>query len=556
MSNLLDIEWYCPNVLKIKTKIHGIQPFKLRKYQLRYLHWKKTAFPNGIIRGQVLKPRQAGFTTLEAADNTHKISTGFNQRALAMADKFGRTMELQGIYSHYVDNIPAAIRPMIAKNNQEEILFDNPNKDERQKRPGLGSGIKFETGQDPNAGRAGTRTIVHLSEYAFFPYALQVDEGVQNSVPLAKGTSIIKESTANGMAGDGEAYYLQWEAAIAGESIYKGFFVAWYEIDDYQLPVPPGFILTKTEIDLLARCPEITHANLVWRRLKISEYSKGSDSFLSPEERFKQDFPSYPEEAFLSTGRPVFDAEKLKRHINFIRQNPPKVQRVNFTREYLSMYPHLLTVLKVPERGKKYVIGADVAEGLEGGDASSGRVYDADTMEEVAFFHGQIDPDHFGNVLVDLALIYHEALIVPEINNMGHTTLEAIKKRGYLKVYMRAVKDEIDQNKITLKMGWRTTAANKQTLLNGLIARYRDGEIRIMDINVLLEMLKLTRGDNGQVELNGKDRVVATCLAIAGLDQLYEEGTVYDPNKKQKVLFESKDLYRETMEKKLARRSE
>jgi hypothetical protein len=545
MSNILDIEWYCPNVLKIKTKIHGIQPLKLRKYQVRYLHWKRTAFSDGIIRGIVLKPRQAGFTTLEAADNTHKIATRFNERALAMADKFGRTMELQGIYSHYVNNIPNALRPMIAKNNHEEILFDNPTKEERHIKPGLASGIKFETGQDKNAGRAGTRTIVHLSEHAFFPYALDVDEGVQNSVPLAKGTSIIKESTANGMAGDGEAYYVLWEAALSGNSIYKGFFVAWYEIDDYQLPVPSGFILTKTEIDLISRCPEITHANLAWRRLKISEYSKTSDSFLSPEERFKQDFPSYPEEAFLSTGRPVFDQEKLKRHINFLRQNPPKPITVNFTREYLSMYPNLLTVFKVPEKGRKYVIGADVAEGVEGGDASSARVYLADTMEEVAFFHGLLDPDHFGNVLVDLALVYHEALIVPEINNMGHTTLEAIKKRGYLKVYMRTVKDEIDQAKFTLKMGWRTTAANKQSLLNGFIARYRDSEIRIMDVAVLMEMLRLTRGDNGQVELNGKDRVVATCLAIIGLDQLFEEGSVYDPNKKPKVHFESKDLSRE-----------
>lgn len=549
MTNILDFEWYCPNVLKIKTKIHGVRPFVLREYQKRYIHWKKTAFSNGIIRGIVLKPRQAGFTTLEAADNLHKIATRRNERALAMADKLGRTAEVQGIYSHYVNNIPERIKPMIAKDNTDEILFDNPNKDERLRRPGLSSGIKFETGQDENAGRAGTRTIAHLSEYAFFPYALQIDEGVQNSVPLAKGTSIIKESTANGMAGDGEQYFLQWNAAVAGDSIYKAFFVAWYEIDDYQMPVPRGFILNKTEIDLMALCPEITLANLVWRRLKISEYSKGTDSSLSPEERFKQDFPSYPEEAFLSTGRPVFDMDRLKKHIAFMSSNPPEVARVAFTRPHLSMYPKLLTVFKVPEKGKKYSIGADVAEGIEGGDASHAKIIDSD-MNEVAIFHGHLDPDHFGKVLVELAQIYNNAIIVPEINNMGHTTLQAIKESGYLRVYMREVHDEIDQAKVTVKMGWRTTSSNKQTMLNLLIAAYRDSRIRFLDVDTLREMLRLTREDNGQVNLNGKDRVVATCLAIVGLDQIYEKATVYDPNKKEKVLFENKDLTRDLLLKK------
>lgn len=545
MSELLSFNWYAPHILKIQTKISGLQPFKLRKYQVKYIKHLKEDFPTGVVRSIVLKPRQAGFSTLVAGINVHRMATEFSYRGIFLADKFARTREVHSIYSTFVNNIPKEIRPMIAKNNSDEILFDNPDMAARVKTPGLGSGFKSETAQDENAGRSGTRKWAHLTEYAFYPYALAVDEGVQNSVPLANGTMIVKETTAFGVSGTGEAFYEQWNAAQRGDSIYKPFFVAWFEIDDYALPVPRGFILTKAEIELIKRCPGVTNENLVWRRLKLKEYAVGTESIFTPEERFCQDFPSYPEEAFLSTGRPVFDLNRLKAHINNLHANPPEIKNVRLSKEYLSMYPQFLKVYKVPENGRKYVIGADVAEGVETGDFSNGLVMDAETLEEVAVFHGHLDPDHFGNVLVDLAQVYKDALIVPEINNMGHTTLQAIKDRGYLKVYMRAVYDELEESKETLKMGWRTTRANKQTMLSKLVSMYRDSEIRINSIELLKEMMNLNRESDGDVELTGKDRVVGACLACIGLTQIYEAASVTVPNKKVKVHFETKDLYRE-----------
>jgi hypothetical protein len=542
-----NFEWYAERILKIRTKINGLQPLKLRKSQKRFLKHLQEDFPNGIIRSINLKPRQAGWSTIIAGYNVHRMATSFDERGIMLADKFARTQEVHGIYQTYVNNIPAELRPMIAKNNSDEILFDNPDPMDRVKRPGLGSGFKSETAQDPNAGRSGTRKWAHLTEYAFYPYADSVDEGIQNSIPLAPGTRIFKESTAYGMSGVGESFYVQWQAAVAGESIYRPFFVAWYEIDDYALPVPRGFILTKQEIDLIKRCPDITNENLVWRRLKLKEYAAGTESIFSPEERFCQDFPSYPEEAFLSTGRPVFDLNKLKAHINELRSAPSPLASVRLSKQYLTMYPQFLKVYKVPQKGRKYVIGGDVAEGVEEGDFSNAVVLDAETLEEMAVFHGHLDPDHFGNVMVDLAEIYNEALLVPEINNMGHTTLEAIKRRDYFKVYMRAVYDEIDQSKETLKMGWRTTKKNKQSMLSRLVARYRDDETLIRSIETLKEMMNLNRESDGNVELTGKDRVVGYCLALMGVDQIYEAAKITNPNKKPKLHLEKRDMSREVI---------
>lgn len=517
---------------------------RLRKVQLKFFQFLKDEFPNGIIRVLSLKPRQAGWSTGIAAYNYHNTVRQKNHSGLVMADKAARTAAVHSIYSRYLDNTPERLRPMIAKNNEEQILFDNPNKDSRIKHPGLGSGFVTETAQDPNAGKSASRQWAHLSEYAFYPYATEIDTSVQNSIPLARGTAIFKESTANGMAGHGKSFYEQWEAAVRNEYLYKPFFVAWYEIDDYAIEVPRGFIITPTEADLLKRCPGMTLENLAWRRMKILETLPDSDTSLTPEELFKQDFPSYPEEAFLSSGRPVFDNLKLKLHIQTLTANPHPVVKVKLTKTFLAMYPHLLTVFKAYDRGKKYIIGADVAEGLEIGDSSHAKVFDTD-LNEVACFHGKIDPDHFGRVLVELAKVYGDALIVPEVNNMGHTTLQAIKDEGYLKVYMREVVDEIDITKTTVKMGWQTNVKTKQLMLNRLISLYRDGLIKIFDVNTLREMLTLVREADGGVIMNSKDRVVATCLAAMGLDQIYKEGRVHDPNEKEKLHTQKVDYSRD-----------
>lgn len=546
MSCLKDFEWYSSNVLMIQTKTRGLQPFKLRNYQKKYIEHLKNDFNGNIVRSIVLKSRQAGFSTLVAGINTHRMATEFSYRGLFMADKFARTQEVMSIYSTFVNNIPDRIKPMVAKNNSDEILFDNPSPEDRVNNPGLGSGFKSETAQDKQAGRSGTRMWAHLSEASFYPYAAEVDESVQNSIPLASGTSIIRESTANGRSGKGEAFYNLWQAAVAGESIYLPYFVSWFDIDDYSLPVPRGFLLTKEEIELVKRCPDITNANLVWRRLKLKEYSSGSESIYSPEERFCQDFPSYAEEAFLSTGRPVFDLDKLNVCIKNLRDTTPVMANARFSKTYLAMYQSSLKVFKTPEKGMKYIIGADVALGLEVGDFSTAFVMDSDG-KQVASFWGKIDPDHFGKLLVELARSYNDALLVPEVNSMGHTTLNAIKECDYLKVYMRVVEDEIEDGRHTAKMGWVTTRSSKQKMLSKLISKFRDGDIRILDMGLLLEMSDLTRESDGDVELNGKDRVVAACLACVGVDQVYEPATVIVPGKKKKVIFEQTDKFRETL---------
>lgn len=544
-----DYLWYAPNCLRIQTKLEGVQPLRLRRFQVKFNQFETEIEESGMpVRIITLKPRQCGFSTGLAGKNSWRMQTMKNMRAILLADKSGRTDEVFRIYDTFYNLNP--LKPMIALQNDRELLFDNPNKKLRELYPGLASSLKAETALDPNAGRAGTKRIGHLTECAFYRYLPQIDDGLQQSIPLAPYTWIYKESTAFGMSGDGEAFYLQWEAAERGDYLYKPFFVAWFEVEDYQLKVPLGFRRNKEEIELCQQCPGVSDANLMWRRLKMSEYSVDPKSLEKPINRIKQEYPSFPEEAFRYSGRPVFDVNKLKAQAKYLRENQPVEPNVAIKQKYLSIYRNELKVWAVPRPDRKYSIGADVAEGCEGGDASSLVILD-DQYRQVARWHGLIDPDHFGKLLVELAKIYNKALITPEMNNMGFAVISAIKNEHYSRVFMRQVYDEIDPNKVTQKMGWRTTAANKLPMLAKLSALHRDNQCSLSDVDLVREMLRVVRESNGDVILNGKDRVVAACLACMGMDQLYEEVTIYNPHKKEKFLLETSDKSRE----KIRRRS-
>jgi len=516
LNYLDDYFWYSEQFQKIKTKVDGIQPFILRDYQRKFINFAEAI--EGPKRIIVVKPRQAGFTTLVASHFSHKMATTEDFKCIGLADQFSRTSEMSTIYHTYFDLLPSQLVPMTSISNTEEILFDNPNKDMRRVAPGMNSGIKFGTANDENAGRAGTRKGAHLTEAAFYRYFLSIDEGIQNSIPLDPSTWIVKESTANGKQGIGRPFYNLWEAACRGDSIYKPFFVAWYEIDDYTLKPPSDIKLTDYEKEVLKEFPQVTIANLVWRRLKISEYlDDDQDSVgysLPPAERFKQDFPLSAREAFRSSGSPIFEPLKIDIAVNRVKDNivPNIKDRLSIDCYILKQFWEGLTIFTPPRQGQRYYIGADVSEGLAIGDSSSACIID-DDFNDVAYWHGKIDPDLFGHLLISLGKMYNNAIVAPEKNNMGQTTVSTIKKENYPKLY-KIVSEDTVTKKIKTTYGWVTTAKSKLKLLNELIKAFREGDFVPRNHKLLLEMGHLARGDNGDVTLNGRDRVVAACIAL------------------------------------------
>jgi len=206
-------------------------------------------------------------------------------------------------------------------------------------------------------------------------------------------------------------------------------------------------------------------------------------------------------------------------------------------------------VFHKPKPGGIYALGCDVAEGLETGDYSDVFVLDVITEEQVANFHGHIDPDLFGEMICRIGNYYNNALVAVEVNNHGHSVLNTIKRRGYTNVYMRQVKEERGDN-FTKKIGWQTNVKTKALLLDEFIGAIRDDEIIINDHDLLIEMTELYLDENGNCDTGGRDRVVAAGIAWQARKQVPKE--IY----KAMVPEERKKKYKNLIEKNKARENE
>jgi hypothetical protein len=171
-------------------------------------------------------------------------------------------------------------------------------------------------------------------------------------------------------------------------------------------------------------------------------------------------------------------------------------------------------VWEEPQLGESYVIGADVAEGLGHGDYSSAHVISAESGLVVAIWHGHIDPDLFGSdVLAPLGFYYNYALIGVESNNHGLTTIKALQRASYRKMYKQRRLNHTSPRP-TDAYGWRTTATSKPLAIDELARVIRDRMLGLYCEYTIAELKTFVREDNGKTHGSPHDDRVMS-LAIA-----------------------------------------
>ncbi len=93
-----------------------------------------------------------------------------------------------------------------------------------------------------------------------------------------------------------------------------------------------------------------------------------------------------------------------------------------------------LTVWEEPIPGRRYVIGADPAEGNPNSDESAACVLDAESWAQVAELTGKIEPSTFAAYLDELGRWYNGADVMVERNNHGHLLIRELQRLGNLRV--------------------------------------------------------------------------------------------------------------------------
>lgn len=163
-----------------------------------------------------------------------------------------------------------------------------------------------------------------------------------------------------------------------------------------------------------------------------------------------------------------------------------------------------LVVYRLPERGKRYVVGMDPAEGNPTSDDSSITVLDRLSGEECAAISGKIQPDTLGVYSDLVGSWYNRADILVERNNHGHAVLLWLKEHSRLKVLLGH-----DQ-----KPGWHTTAVSKALLYSTGANVFRDRDTRLHSFETYTQLSSVDGNTLSAPEGEHDDRAVSYVLAL------------------------------------------
>lgn len=415
-----------------------------------------------------LKARQIGFSTL-IATFAFWLAYGWESREiLLISQNQEKSRKLLGHAKYGFGRLPEwmVLRgPLRIANTHERQEF-------------IGGSIIASLPSASEPGRGSTAFVAVVDEIGFLPNSTEAYAAVEGVADV--GGSLIMLGTANG---EGNLLHQLWLGATGvtqqfGQ--YKPNFWPWNSNGRSQ----------------------------AWYDAQATEL---------PSWQLHSEYPRDPEEAFLKSGRPLFDVDALRDQEIL----EPRLGEL-LEGEFIELGSGPLRVWSEPKKDVVYAIGADVAENLEHGDFSSAHVIDVKAGRLVACYHEHIDADLFGEFLVELARFYNKALLGIERNSIGQATILAAKRLKYPHLYRQ---HDIAQRKEpkTELVGWLTTVKSKGVAIVELARALRghldDNGVRIEHLRVpdgpTIQELKTFVSD-GKGKMHGSphdDRVMSLAIA-------------------------------------------
>ena len=484
--------WRLNNLYDVRNEDGDLVNFELRDEQLHLLL-------NFHIRNIILKARQLGFTTF---------------LCILILDYclFNRG-KLTGLVADTKDNAKVIFKKIerawehFPQELKEEFGLETVNKSKTE--------FKFNNDSEIRTGvslRSGTYQAIVVTEFGPMcsDYPEKAQEIKSGTLPAAeKGLQFI-ESTADG---SGNLFH-KWTktAKLKYDRGYtlsrkdkKFFFFPWYFKQ-----------ANRVEQDVSSRIDARTNEYLDWVEQKAGiklEQSQRNWYFLEKDEQeedMKKEHPSFPEEAFESSGNKLFDNKTLSdQETEYVIDQP--VDTID---------KHL--IFKRYNPNHRYSAGADIGHGI-GKDHSTIVVIDLTTGEiALTYMDNHIDPDMFAYEIETACMKYGGCLIVPEINDAGITTLYKLNDLDNIPIYKRETKDT-EQLKLSQKLGFRSTSGSKPNLMYNLNRAIEDDEIKITDQTIIDEAKSFNKEDaretNSDNQTNHHDLLMGTALAWEGRGQ-------------------------------------
>lgn len=484
---------------------------KQRRVIPLHLNWAQREYwQHRTSRDLILKARQMGFTTLICALYFADCLLRPNTTSVIVAHDLESAQRIFRIVGLFWERLPPRERRRVGEprfSNRREFLWPKAN-----------SHFYVGTAGNISFGRGMTIANLHCSEYAFWPRPEESLAALLQAVPQAG--RVIVESTANGIANH---LHTMWQEAAGQRSDFSGHFYVWWEDPSYRLAGPELGELSAEEKELKRRW-RLDDNQLRWRRAKQRELR----------ELFRQEYPEDDTSCFLASTRACFDLAALQRMAARIAAEPKPESIAALPAKdgrALPVAPARLLVWRRPQEGRQYAIGADVGEGLAGGDASCAIVIERRSGEQVAELHGRLSPDRFAHLLDALGRWYRRAELAVERNNHGHSTLNTLRNvLHYPRLYHHVRYDHRVGNQVTL--GWPTDSQTKPILVDDLAAVIAEGAVVLHSADVVDECMSFVTTDSGSQEAQAgahDDRVMALGIAWQVRKRPVSRGTAERP---------------------------
>lgn len=436
------------------------------------------------VRIAILKGRQFGISTYSEGVLFCNTSQRANTNSMIISsdeDSAENLFEMSKLFYEKLMEEQPHLVPLKKKSNEKKLEFDR-----------IHSQILIDTAKNVKAGRSYTLQNVHLAEAAFFPFFNKTLSAISQAVPDEPETYVFVETTANG-----ENEFCLWWRKIKtdfhnGTTDWVPLFLSWKDHKEYDRPFrteseQAHFLESMSEKEKMIQLThQLTLTQMNWRRWTIINKCAGS------EETFQQEYPLDDEEAFLTSGRRVFDHMLLAPQLANVK--PPILKGdlafVNYSPIFVPDPQGALSVWETPKKGHRYVIGADSAEGSSStDDFAAAHVFDATTRRIVGVLHGKIPPDIFGDKLNLLGRWFNYALVIPEINNQGLVTALKLRDLHYpnigkrMRLYIEeGIKEEREE------LGFNTNSQTKPLLVNTISEVLREVSAMIPDEQTLTEL--------------------------------------------------------------------
>lgn len=495
---------FAEKYFRIKTKDGRIIPFKFNNAQWKVHEIVENAKKQGKpLKFIVLKARQEGISTYFSGMGFWRNMTRKFWKTAVVGHVKDASNNLFDMIKRFYNYLEPSLQPELQASNEKKLGFSK-----------LESEMKVFTAEGGDSvGRSDNFQDLLLTEVAFWRDAKSVLTALMQTVGDIKDTLQVLESTANGIGGD---FYERWQAAKNGESDFIPIFLAWFDLDSYKRN-----FLTQDERERFEKSlsdkekDRIKTYNLSleqanWYRTTLMNKCGGDEMMMA------QEYPCNDIEAFVASGRPVFDSKICLQNYELSKRAKPRIgnlvnvgDRVEF-QENDKGYVKLFYDPELKDNEMyRFSAGCDVAEGLEQGDFSVVPVLDRKKMEVILEWHGHIDPDLLADEQEKIyKFLNKDCFFNTERNNHGLTTIVGAYKKKLKQYYNQTFTKGYASS--SSELGFKTSAQSKSLVINNLNEWIREQSFSSDSTGFWSECLTFVKNAKGQMQAQGKDEDKAT----------------------------------------------